>query len=237
MEKKKVVIIGAGCAGLSAAYTLKKNDVDYVVLEATDRFGGRVGNKKNNGFTYGTGAAMTEPQWDTTFHYLKELGLTDKVNVVENQCYGFWNKEKKHYLLLGKDMKLSNLLGFRGMPFKTYFQVVKFFFAIKKYMDGMSKGSHDFTTLSEISNISTEDFGLKHGGVEVVNRILSPFLGTMTLSRAKDVSIAHPIALISLMKGMCYLDGGLGIVLDALYEQVKENVRFSTPVKKVIDPF
>jgi protoporphyrinogen oxidase len=56
----------------------------------------------------------------------------------------------------------------------------------------------------------------------------------MTLARAKDVSIAHPIALLSLMKGMCYLEGGLGSLTDALYEQVKDRVRLMTPVKKVV---
>jgi len=88
--------------------------------------------------------------------------------------------------------------------------------------------------LSEISKTSTADFGLKHGGAELVSRILNPFLGTMTLSRATDVSIAHPIALISLMKGMCVLDRGLAMIMDALYERVKDNVRLSTAVKKVV---
>lgn len=233
MEQKKVVIIGAGCAGLSAAYTLKKKGVDFVVLEATERYGGRVGNREKDGFTYGIGAAMTEPQWKTTFNYLTELGLTDKVRPVEKQCYAFWNHGKAHYLTLGKDTKLTDLLKFRGMPFKTYFQALKFLSAIKNYKNGLN-GNHDFSTLAAISNTSTAEFGLKHGGDEVVNRILNPFLGTMTLARATDVSIAHPIALLSLMQGMCYLDGGLALLLDALYEQVKENVRLSTSIQKVV---
>lgn len=234
MEQKKVVIIGAGCAGLSAAYTLKKSGVDFVVLEATDRYGGRVGNREKEGFTYGTGAAMTEPQWKTTFTYLTELGLTDRVRPVEKQCYAFWNQGKVHYLTLGKDTKLSDLLRFRGMPFKTYFQALKFLLAINRYKNTLSNGNHDFSILSEISTTSTAEFGLKHGGKELVNRILNPFLGTMTLARAMDVSIAHPIALISLMQGMCYLDGGLACLIDAIYEQVKENVRLNTPVQKVV---
>jgi len=41
----KVIIIGAGAAGLAAAKILERNKVDYQVLEATDRYGGRL--KKN----------------------------------------------------------------------------------------------------------------------------------------------------------------------------------------------
>lgn len=41
--KCKVVIIGAGIAGLSAASLLAKNDVtDLYVLEARNRIGGRI---------------------------------------------------------------------------------------------------------------------------------------------------------------------------------------------------
>jgi len=41
MSAKKVVIIGAGCAGLSAAYTLRKHGADVIVYEATSVAGGR----------------------------------------------------------------------------------------------------------------------------------------------------------------------------------------------------
>src|SRR5882672_2217654 len=42
MWEKSCVIIGAGLAGLSAAYRLKKNKWKVTVLEARDRIGGRV---------------------------------------------------------------------------------------------------------------------------------------------------------------------------------------------------
>lgn len=42
IKKPKVIIIGGGFAGLSAAYALLKRDIDFVVLESRDRIGGRV---------------------------------------------------------------------------------------------------------------------------------------------------------------------------------------------------
>lgn len=42
MTKKSITIIGAGLAGLSAAYELKKSGLDCIVLEARSRVGGRV---------------------------------------------------------------------------------------------------------------------------------------------------------------------------------------------------
>lgn len=41
-KKPKVIIIGAGFAGLAAAYSLYKRKVDFVILEARNRIGGRV---------------------------------------------------------------------------------------------------------------------------------------------------------------------------------------------------
>jgi len=236
MSSKKVVIIGGGCAGLSAAYTLKKRGVDFVLFEASARVGGRVGNRQWKDFNYAIGAAMTEPQWKTTFKYLNELNLINTVSEVKSQRYAFWNKGKNHYVLLGEGMNPFAVLGFglRGMPFKTYLQLLKFGKAISPYMKSIGQnGEHNFDGLHEVSNINTAEFGLKHGGAEVVNRILNPFLGTMVLARAQDVSVAHPIALMSLMKGMCRLDGGLSTLNEKLYAEVKENVRISTPVKGV----
>ncbi len=38
----KVIIIGAGAAGLAAGKILEQNNIDYIILEATDRYGGRL---------------------------------------------------------------------------------------------------------------------------------------------------------------------------------------------------
>lgn len=38
----KVIVIGAGASGLAAANILERNNIDYLILEATDRFGGRL---------------------------------------------------------------------------------------------------------------------------------------------------------------------------------------------------
>ena len=40
--KGKVIIIGAGASGLAAANILEKNNIEYIILEATNRYGGRL---------------------------------------------------------------------------------------------------------------------------------------------------------------------------------------------------
>ena len=44
----EVIVIGAGAAGLAAARVLEENDISYIVLEATDHYGGRL--QEDRGF-------------------------------------------------------------------------------------------------------------------------------------------------------------------------------------------
>jgi len=37
--KGKVIIVGAGASGLAAAKVLEQNNIDYKILEASDRYG------------------------------------------------------------------------------------------------------------------------------------------------------------------------------------------------------
>ncbi|RUT91415.1 FAD-dependent oxidoreductase, partial [Mesorhizobium sp. M7A.T.Ca.US.000.02.2.1] len=46
-ERTDVVIVGAGFTGLSAALEMKKADIDFILLEARDRVGGRVESRLN----------------------------------------------------------------------------------------------------------------------------------------------------------------------------------------------
>ncbi len=238
MSGKKVVVVGAGCAGLSATYTLKKQGINVVALEAASVAGGRCRNVRKDGFNLSLGAGFTEPQWATTFSYLKELGMLDQVIDNTVQRYAFWRNGKKHYILTGgaKEMikSLPETLAFRGLPLKAYPQLVKLGMAIKKYQGKMDNESQDFDSLLELGNTSSAEFTLEHGGPEALDRVISPFLGTMVLARPTDVTIAHIIALTHLMKGMCVMRDGMGSITAALYEKVKDSVRLATPVKKIV---
>lgn len=66
-EHPSVVIIGAGMAGLSAAETLLKNGITNIkILEATDRYGGRVYTKKWNNGNCELGAKCVDFPFDET---------------------------------------------------------------------------------------------------------------------------------------------------------------------------
>ena len=75
---KKVLILGAGMAGLVAAYELSKSGHDVTVLEARTRPGGRVHTLRepfSDGLFAEEGAARIPENHDLTLKYVKEFAL------------------------------------------------------------------------------------------------------------------------------------------------------------------
>lgn len=74
--RKKIVILGAGMAGLAAAYELLKLGHQVEILEASDRVGGRVYTHRFGSGEYHEFGAMRIPaSHDYTRHYIREFNL------------------------------------------------------------------------------------------------------------------------------------------------------------------
>ena len=73
----KVIIIGAGAAGLTAAYFLKKKGIDILCLEEKPFAGGRTVSFNKDGYILDTGAQFFFRYYHTYFKLSRELGLAD----------------------------------------------------------------------------------------------------------------------------------------------------------------
>ena len=89
MSKKKVVIVGGGITGLSAAYYLNKKikaeQLPYEVklLEASDRLGGKIHTVQHHGFTIEKGADSFLARKEPGMRLVRSLGLQDQI--IRNQ--------------------------------------------------------------------------------------------------------------------------------------------------------
>jgi len=91
-KKNKVVIVGAGMAGLTAAAYLNRENYKVILLDKNERVGGLVGTFKSNGFSFDSGprafvnSGIVKP-------ILKDLGiqaeyLENKITIgVEDQFF------------------------------------------------------------------------------------------------------------------------------------------------------
>ena len=58
MGRPKVMVVGAGVAGLTAAFRLQQRGCDVTVLESEDRVGGKTASVQSDGFVVNTGATV-----------------------------------------------------------------------------------------------------------------------------------------------------------------------------------
>lgn len=93
MDKRKVVVIGAGAAGLAAAHTLlkRKDDLDVTVLEATDKVGGRIGGDEVDGFYVDRAASLILKSYATARTLAKDLGVPLKRSIHTKGGYVYSN--------------------------------------------------------------------------------------------------------------------------------------------------
>lgn len=73
---KNIAVIGAGIAGLTAAYYLKKLGYTVTVYEAANRVGGRMTTDKINGYLIDRGAQFLSTYYSTLMPLIKELGMS-----------------------------------------------------------------------------------------------------------------------------------------------------------------
>jgi phytoene dehydrogenase-like protein len=75
---KKVVVIGAGLAGLSAAITLENEGVSVTVLESSDRPGGRVSSDVIDGYICDRGFQLI----NANYPEIKRIGLIKDIDFI-----------------------------------------------------------------------------------------------------------------------------------------------------------
>src|SRR5438105_10688208 len=74
-----VVVVGAGIAGLAAAYELTRNGVDCVVLERASRAGGVIFSEAVDRFTIDGGPDALLVQKPAGIALCRELGLGERL--------------------------------------------------------------------------------------------------------------------------------------------------------------
>ena len=75
MDNRRVVVVGAGIAGLSAALRLRNAGAQVTVFESSDRVGGRTSSETQDGYLYERGTQFFTSTYRNALGLIKEMGL------------------------------------------------------------------------------------------------------------------------------------------------------------------
>jgi monoamine oxidase len=103
---KKVVVIGGGIAGLSAASTLVRMGCKVTLLEAKDRFGGRIHTIKDGNLIVELGAEFLHGESRTITTAIQAAGLS--THMIPEDYQVFQDGQFKHVKFLEKMNKIVN---------------------------------------------------------------------------------------------------------------------------------
>jgi len=96
---KRVVVVGAGIAGLTAGYELKKAGFEVTVLEAKDIPGGRMAEKLEGSFMKYTGATGLFRFYTDMWELIAELGLSERLMPYPKMGSGIADNTEETYAL------------------------------------------------------------------------------------------------------------------------------------------
>ena len=237
MSTRRVVIVGGGFAGLSAAYTLKKRDLTPLLLEASERAGGRGGGETLDGFSLDRGAFVFTTTYDTAFRICEELGLplVETTMIFGHHRNGRWvtttpDQSFWNYLRQLPAAKTMGFLSPSGM--RAGSKVMRHIYRQEEYLSFASD-----SRLAEIDDgESFGDYLERHG---VPDKLKVTLRGPLEMilgdpAPAGQALMRAYIGETMLSGGKVYMpERGIGSFNTALADACSDAIRVSTPVRRI----
>lgn len=226
---KRIVVVGAGMAGLSAAYELKRAGHEVVLLEAQQRVGGRLQTYREP-FTHGlyaeAGGMRLPASHELTMGYVNKFKLkTSPFTMGNPNCYVFINGEK---MRLSEFRHNPAVLGFavnekeRG---KTASQLWDESLApIEAKLKEKGDSAWD-EILAEYDNDSLREFLDKCGWSEGAIEMFGLFQGYEGRQNASFIDIIRP-EIGGSFRDLVELQGGSDNLPNAFLPELRGEIRF-----------
>ena len=177
-KKTDIVIIGAGIAGLACAMKLKKNNRNFIIIEQSDRVGGRVGSIKENEYIFDLGFQVYNTEYYKTNSLLNLKELKLKVFKPGASIYN-----GRRFEILSDPFRDPSTIFetfFSGMTtFKDKIKILTLKRALSSYCISEDQ-SEDMTTLKYL-----ESYGFSN---KIINGFFKPFFSGIFLENQLETS-------------------------------------------------
>ncbi len=235
----KVIVVGAGAAGLAAAHALLERGCEVVVYERESEAGGRARGFSRDGYVFDLGAQFSAKPCATTFQFCRKLGMEEDILPFDFTA-AVYRDGKLHPLYAGRDLRgmwahRRDLLRFRGVPWTAALQMAKMAPALLRRSRHFDFAGMDPGAVLDLCDMSIADFTLKHGGRQALEWGMQPLTSILTLGEPEEVGAAHILALVfGLSPGLVTLRRGIGSLMRAMYDSCADAVRLGVPVKRIV---
>ena len=229
MAKKRVLVIGAGIGGISAAHKLAKQGFHVTVFDGADYVGGRMKTVSKGGFTIDVGAGILPGAYTDTKALIREAGLADMMESVTGNC-AFLREDDVYYLDLGRVQSQLLTSGLLGLSSK--------FLLLKPMLKILSQSNkltfHNAGLAEPFDTESVSAYCQRELNAELLDYFFGPFVRTMYLHPPDEASVAELFWCIKNLTGQPFsLKAGMQALPEKLAESL--NVELNTTVVS-IDP-
>jgi protoporphyrinogen/coproporphyrinogen III oxidase len=212
----RVVVVGAGISGLTAAYRLRRAGHEVRVLEAWEYVGGRMSTARDHGYVMDRGASVLSSRYAETLALIAELGLSDQVRCFNDQI-GFY-RDGRVYRCRSRH---PAALGFRRLlSLRSKLAAVKLVYDTKRMARHL-----DFSDMSGTAGLDSEsvrEYCDRRLTAELRDYIVDPTMRSLYQGTIDDFASTELFWLIEKFLGGGLLNhtSGIDFLARALADQV-----------------
>ena len=235
----RVAIIGAGIAGLGAAYALKKHGSAPMLFEAGDEVGGRCASEEIDGFRIDKGADFFCSSYDVVFRILQELRLP----LVRSKMRLGWRRDGR-WVTSTPGLSVGNLV--RNLPAARALGFLSpgALWPAQKLFSELFRQSDEYLNFASDSRLidldADESFDEYLDRLGISERLKVTFRGflEMTMGHVERSGQAYMRTYLSemlLKADQLYVpEQGAGALSHGLAGACSDCIRLNTPVRRVI---
>lgn len=229
-ENSRIAVVGAGIAGLTAAYRLKQAGHTPVVFESSDYVGGRIKSLRRGDFLFDVGAFIYLGSYEQSIQLMREVGLESAMGPFN--AYGAMPRGGKlNFLDFNKPLR--TVLGTDYLSGGAKLKMIKLMRLLLRHWKDLNY--EDASGIASIDTDTVRSYCERELSPELLEYVASVVIRGPWLADPSDASIAQLLwTMKNFFKPYFYgLDDGMDALPRALARQL--DVRLNTPVSNIVD--
>ncbi|MFO7172162.1 MAG: FAD-dependent oxidoreductase [Bacillota bacterium] len=225
----RVAVVGAGIAGLGAAYALQEAGLEVIVLEKAAVPGGRMQTRSEQGYTWEAGAQfLLDDQYVHMKRLLRKLGIPLSAHRIPSVTAIVLPDGRLWYIRMGRPL---DLLRHPALRPASRWRLGKVFLAAWRHRRHLH--FHHPELAAGLDTESVRQWGDREVGPDAVDFLLSVPFSTFFFWRPEETSLWCLLGIAGLQGAWKVVvpEGGLGAVTAALARRL--DVRLQTTVERV----